>query len=78
MLQQFVFHVNEVQKAAWIAVLCQGVIVKYVSHFVNENFSPSSMWILCGESDGMEIRIAIDEYYKHDHKKYDHEPKRTR
>ena len=35
----------------------------------NENISLSRIWILCGESDGMEIRITNEEYYKHDPEK---------
>ena len=40
----------------------------FFTQFGNENFSLSRIWILCGQSDGMEIRITNDEYYKHDPK----------
>ena len=35
----------------------------------NENFSVSIIWILYGESDGMQTRIINKEYYKHDPEK---------
>lgn len=34
----------------------------FLTHFGNENFSLSRIWILNGESYGIEIRIISDEY----------------
>ena len=41
----------------------------FLTHFKNEKLSLSRIWILYGESDGMEIRITNDEYYKHNPEK---------
>ena len=35
----------------------------------NKNIFLSRIWILYRESDGMEIRITNEEYYKHDPEK---------
>ena len=64
----FVFHVNEVQKAARTEFLCERVIM-CLAHFGSENSSLSKIWILSGESDGMEIRITNCKYCKHNPEK---------
>lgn len=40
-------------------------MIMYLTHFANENFSLLRIKILYGNSDGMQIRIASDECYKH-------------
>ena len=37
----------------------------FFTHFGNENFFVMRIWILCGESDDMEIRTTNDKYYEH-------------
>ena len=47
--------------------LCERVIINYVSHSLwNENLSLTRIRSLYEKSDGMEIRITNDEYYKYD------------
>ena len=41
----------------------------FLTHFGNETFCLSRIWILYGKLDGMEIRITNDEYHKHDPEK---------
>ena len=40
-------------------------MIMYLTHFANENFSLLRIKFFYGNSDGMQIRIANDGYYKH-------------